>query len=223
MMKNKTILNAITAFFVLAATSPYFSDNRASSSEMGYYKYSNEQFNYTVVIPAYWEMNDLNMEKKHVMLATGKNGTEIKVRAYKTDSPDIAKAASRNSWNLRKIDPMLNRIIETRDTTIRRKTGRLLVFEYRSARGRMLQRTMITKNDDLVYIIECKSPTRFFYRNENIFNVALSSFSFINPSAQEAPAAENDEGGTELKSEAPAESNGKKAKSGKEENFFDLD
>jgi ABC-type uncharacterized transport system auxiliary subunit len=92
------------------------------------------------------------------MLVEKNRTTEIKIRAFKSADTNFDKMVSKNSWQLRKIDPLLNKIIETENIVIRQKTSKLLVFEYRSHRTKILQRTMITKNGDTIYIIECKSP-----------------------------------------------------------------
>ena len=149
-------------------------------AESGYKKYRNQQFNYSIIVPSSWSLYDLNLNDKHIMLVEKNRTTEIKVRAFKSSDTDFDRMVSKNSWQLRKIDPLLNKIIETEKITIRRKTSKLLVFEYRSQRTKILQRTMITKSDDTIYIIECKSPINSFYRFENTFNIALSSFDVLN-------------------------------------------
>jgi hypothetical protein len=139
-------------------------------------------------------------------------------------SLNIEKLASDNSWQLRHIDPFLNKIIETEKITIRKKTAKLLVFEYRSNRQKILQRTMITRNGEFLYIIECKSPARSFYRNEKIFNIAMSSFSYISgkeePQNGESAGEQSIDTGKSIE-QLEKSAGGDKRKSNGDEKFFE--
>ncbi|HSV98377.1 MAG TPA: hypothetical protein VLM75_15760 [Spirochaetota bacterium] len=143
------------------------------------HEYRNECFNYTISLPPGWERSDLTLERRHLLYAFPDRNTEIKVKASFSSETDLEKIAG-DRWNLSGVDPILNKIIETGRISIRRKvTGKLLVFEFRSRGGATLQRTLITHNAGILYIIQCTSPTATFYRHEGAFNVALSSFSYI--------------------------------------------
>jgi hypothetical protein len=143
------------------------------------YEYRNERFNYTISLPPGWERSDLTLDGRHLLYAFPDRNTEIKVKAVLSDESDLEKIAG-DRWNLSGIDPNLNKIIETGRISIRQKlSGKLLVFEYRSRGGATLQRTLITHNAGILYIIQCTSPTATFYRHEGAFNAALSSFSYI--------------------------------------------
>lgn len=179
-MKLRNLLSGFATFFAITSLGVGH-----VHAENGYKKYRNQQFNYSIIVPASWSLYDLNLNDKHIMLAEKNQSTEIKVRAYRSSETDFDKMVSKNNWRLRKIDPLLNKIIETEKITIRRKTSKLLVFEYSSKRTKILQRTMITKSDDTIYIIECKSPISSFYRFEDTFNIALSSFDVLQRREQE--------------------------------------
>jgi hypothetical protein len=118
-------------------------------------------------------------EESHIMQAIGTRNIDITVRAYKTEGADINRIAHKNRWNLRKIDPFLKKIIDTKRMKIQKKIkGKLLLFEYRLKNRSILQRTMITAKNDIVYIIECRAPMRIFHRFKEPFNIAMSSFKF---------------------------------------------
>ena len=143
------------------------------------YEYRNERFNYTISLPPSWERSDVTLEGRHLLYAFPDVNTEIKVKALFSSESDIEKIAG-SRWNLSGIDPQLNKIIETGRIRIRQNvTGKLLVFEYRSRRGATLQRTLITHNAGILYILQCTSPTATFYRHEGAFNTAMSSFNYI--------------------------------------------
>lgn len=215
-MKLRNLALGLIAFFAITSLGLVH-----IHAETGYKNYRNQQFNYSIIVPSSWSLYDLNLNDKHVMLVEKNRTTEIKVRAYKTTDSDFDKMVSKNSWQLRKIDPLLNKIIETEKITIRRKTSKLLVFEYRSQRTRILQRTMITKSDDTIYIIECKSPINSFYRFENTFNIALSSFDVLQHRTPDMKKQEP----ADIVPSQPADTINKKDKSVEipEEKFFELE
>lgn len=155
------------------------------------YEYRNERFNYTITLPPSWERSDLTLEERHLLYAFPDRNTEIKVKAVRSSESDIEKIAGER-WNLSGIDPQLNKIIDTGKISIRRNvTGKLLVFEYRSRGGARLQRTLVTHNAGILYILQCTSPTSTFYRHERAFNTAMASFNYIaggETSREETPA-----------------------------------
>jgi len=154
------------------------------SAETKLVTYKNDSFNYEIQVPESWQTVDLNMKDKHIMYAFTEKNTEIKVKASRSVEEDIDKIISNNKWNLRNIDARLNSIIETGKISIKQNViGKLLVFEYHTRKNTILQRTLVTLNGGIVYIVECKSPIKNFYNYDQIFNSALSSFNFINPAA----------------------------------------
>lgn len=155
-----------------------FSAARLGAESTGY-EYRNERFNYSIVLPASWERSDLTLEEKHLLYAFPDRSTEIKLKAMRSSESDLDKIAGER-WNLSGIDPNLNKIIETGRIGIRQNvTGKLLVFEYRSRAGTMLERTLITHNAGVLYILRCSSPTASFYRHEAAFNTAMATFRYI--------------------------------------------
>lgn len=149
-------------------------------AEAGFNNYRNEGFNYAILIPSSWKKIEINLSEKHILSVTTGSTAEIKVKAVKTPGADIEKIIHMNKWDLRKIDPALNEIISSENITIKNSVaGKLFVFEFRSNRKNLLQRTMITRSGGVVYIVECRASLRTFYRYEEIFNTALSSFKYI--------------------------------------------
>jgi hypothetical protein len=205
----------------------------AHMSDNDYKKYKNTEYNYMIIVPTSWETSAVNSKSRHVLNSIYKNSIEIKVRAFKSSEDDMEEIANKTKWDLRKIDPLLNKIIETENVTIKKNVkGKLLLFEYKSKKRNLLQRTMITLNDNIVYIIECRAPIRKFYRYEKIFNIAFSSFNYINYEEGSGEDEEKDESAKKdikkkktddddsMDSE-PSEPTKEKNKSS-EENFFEV-
>lgn len=144
--------------------------------------YKNEQFNYEIKLPSSWEVLDLTLTDKHVMYSSPDSVTKIKLKALKSDAAGVEGIIRDNKWNLRSIDPRLNKIIETEKIAIKKNVqGKLLVFEYRSAKAAFLQRSLVAVNGGIVYILECKSTLDRFYRYDDVFNTVFSSFNFLRP------------------------------------------
>jgi hypothetical protein len=164
-------------------------------SHTEYQKFKNKDFNYSILIPSSWKMFNLNLEAKNVMYAALDKNTEIKVKVFKSSDKDINKIADETKWDLRHIDPMLFKIIETKKVKIKKNiSGKLLVFEYRIKGSKILNRVMITTNSGNIYIIECKSPVRNFYKYDNYFTTAMSSFNFIEATGDSELEEEKDSG-----------------------------
>jgi hypothetical protein len=148
--------------------------------------YKNNDFNYEIMVPASWRLVDLNLKDRHIMYSYPEKSTEIKIKAIRTAEEDVDRIVRNNRWNLSNIDSRLNKILETGKIAIKQNVyGKLLVFEYHERKKTMLQRTLISVNGGIVYIIECKAPVKTFYSNDEIFNTALSSFNVLNPAAGE--------------------------------------
>lgn len=152
----------------------------SASAETMFTTYKNEKFNYKIKIHSSWKGIDINLDKNHIMYIE-KDCALIKVRAFKSLINSIDYIVHKKNWDLRQIDSKLNKIIETEKIQIKKNIfGKLLVFEYKLNNKNMLQRTMITRNKDIIYIIECISPINKFYQYEDEFSTALASFNIIN-------------------------------------------
>lgn len=166
------ISGTITAIFLLLST--------AAFTDSAFTTYKNEAYNYQINLPSSWHNSELNLENKHVLYCAAGTHVKIKVKALKTDEQDLDRIAQTNAWNIRNIDPRLNEIIETGKITIKKNIfGKLLVCEYRSRNNTYLQRTLITINKGIIYVIECMAPVQSFYRYESLFNGSLASFIYL--------------------------------------------
>jgi len=163
--------------------------------------YKNEKFNYEIEIPGTWKRSELTLDNKHIMHAYPDKYTLIKVKAIKSDENNIEKIVHNNKWNLRKIDSRLMKIIETGNISVTKNVnGKLLVLEYHTKNNSILQRSLITINSGIAYLVECKSPVKTFYNYDHIFNLALASFSYLKPGSSEKGKESNQTGTPESKS-----------------------
>jgi hypothetical protein len=195
-MKRNIIL--YSALFLAIA----FSSLHAVQKAVQYGNYVNNNYNYEIIIPLSWAKEELTLSGKHFMYALKDANTEIKVRAFKSSDQDIEKTVHAKTWDLRKIDPGLNKILETEKIEIKKNiTGKLLIFEYKSKKSNILQRTLITRNNGIIYIIECKSLRHSFYKYEDIFTTALASFKYTQPGEQKTTD------GPDVKEEAKSSEN----------------
>lgn len=175
---------------------------------IGYSSYTNKNYNYKIIVPDSWKKEELTLSNKHFMYASMDANTEIKVRAFKSPADDIEKMIHDKTWNLRKIDPGLNKILETKQIKIKKNiTGKLLIFEYKSQKNKFLQRALITNNNGIIYIIECRSPQKMFYKYEDIFTTAFASFKYLGSEKQATNepevTAEEDKNNEELEEIEP--------------------
>ncbi|MCX8009296.1 MAG: hypothetical protein N3A54_06410 [Patescibacteria group bacterium] len=144
-----------------------------------YSKHTSEEYKYEILVPAHWSIDEITLPHKHIFISFYKD-SEIRIRAIVVKDDNAQPILWKRRWNLRGIDPLLQEIIDTGNIRIRKNIcDSLLVFEYRAKQKKMLQRTMICKNGNIIYIVDCKAPTNVFYRHEKHFNVALSSFTVI--------------------------------------------
>lgn len=182
-----------SGFYFLPLLLAFQFQSASSSGDQHFIKQRCDAFKYEITVPAHWETDEVTLEKKHVFVSYSAD-TEIRVRAFVTDDADVESTVRKRRWNLRAIDPLLDNIIETEKIHIRKNIrDKLLVFEYRSNKKKVLQRTLISRSGDIIYIVDCKSPIRSFYKNEKYFNIALSSFSILGEVQNNATGSVHDE------------------------------
>jgi hypothetical protein len=197
MNKNNVIISTI--LFLIVGLFPI----KAAGIQYG--TYINKNYNYEIIVPKSWQKVETSIADKHSMFAKVNANTGINVRAFRSSDEDIEKIIHAETWDLKKIDPKLNKIIETEKIKIQKNiTGKLLLFDYRAKQNNLLQRTLIAINGGIIYIIECKSPISTFYKYEDIFTTALASFKYIDGSViQKAPAIKQESKKEEQLEEEP--------------------
>lgn len=170
-MKNFLMTIKLCAFFIMIYSSACLAK--------GFISYENKNYNYKIIIPKKWKNKAQTKKAKHTLQIKKDHNTSIEVEAYST-TDDIDNIIRQKKWDLRNVKSRFRKIIETEKISINNNAvGKLLVFEYIYNRSNFLHRTLITKNNDIIYIINCKSPTWCFYRVEDIFTTAFASFGYL--------------------------------------------
>jgi hypothetical protein len=142
--------------------------------------YSNKEFKYKAFLPAGWTKSEFDLKYKHIIkLKKGKN-TEIKITATGFSDDEIYKWDNWRSWYTDKIGRNIWVITET-DKFLQEKdiTGRLIVFQYDGDCGKILQRILVSKTKDYIYVIECRSPVNLFKNYTDTFNAVMGSIKTI--------------------------------------------
>ncbi len=171
MKRNISVICVI--LFLILPLSP-------AGTAVNYTSYVNNNYNYEIIIPGTWKKKESTSKENHLMYASIDANTDIKVRAFRSKDNGIEKTVHSTTWDLRKIDPGLHKIIETGNIRTQKKvTGKLLIFEYRLTGNSFLQRALITQNNGIIYIVECRSPETTFYKYDDIFTIAFASFRFL--------------------------------------------
>ncbi len=148
-----------------------------ASADTLFEKYVQDLYDYEVIIPAGWKKAEVEGDCHSFTVSKGRS--EIKIRAFSTEN------ASWQSW-FRGIQrkhaalPGLARILKGEPlSTEEGSKARLDVYQYYLRGTKYLQRTLSAMNGSAVYVVDCKSPVRTFYRDEELFNIALTSFKTV--------------------------------------------
>jgi hypothetical protein len=139
-------------------------------------RYSDGVFNYSIRLPQGWNNTYREIGNKHVLGSKRKGGAEICVSASQFNDDEKLKWDSWMKSYVMGIGHEIRSIIETKEIPAGTDaTVKLIVFDYSSRIGRMLQRTMLMKYSDTILVVECRAPVRTFGRYTDLFNTVMSS------------------------------------------------
>jgi hypothetical protein len=144
-------------------------------------QYSNKRFNYSFIYPGTWEINEIDLVYRHLLLISLDKYTVIKVTASGADDDEKEKWNSIKEWYSKGTGSRMRLILEKKNFNLNRSTvSRLLVFQYRIGKRKMLTRMTITDTGSSIIVMECSAPIITFYEYDRIFNAVLRSIK-INP------------------------------------------
>jgi hypothetical protein len=139
-------------------------------------RYVDGVFNYSICLPQKWNKTYRDMGERHILGSKQKSGAEINVTASQFGDDEQLKWDSWMNSYVRKSKRDFRSIIETKEIQAGTDTAiKLIVFDYSSGMGRMLQRTMLMKHDDKLLVVECRAPVRSFGKYTDLFNTVMSS------------------------------------------------
>jgi hypothetical protein len=139
-------------------------------------RYMDDTYRYSICVPVKWNKSYTDAGNRHVLNLAGKAGAGATVSASRYEGEEKTKWENWRRWYVRKIGHHFTNIIESKDIPAGSGvTIKLLVFEYSSRAGRMLQRTMLMKYGENILAVECRAPLRLFARHTDQFNKVMSS------------------------------------------------
>ena len=139
-------------------------------------RYADGVYNYSICLPQKWNKTYRDMGQRHILGSKQKGGVEISVSASQFGEDEQSKWDSWKNSYAKEIRHDFRSIIETKEIQAGKDaTIKLLVFDYSSRIGRMLQRTMLMKYGDKLLVVECRAPVRLFGKYTDLFNTIMSS------------------------------------------------
>lgn len=144
-------------------------------------RYNNSRFNFSFIYPGTWEKKEIDLIYKHLLIISLDNYTEIKVTSSEADDEEKDKWNSINEWYSEGTVSKMKLILEKKKFKLNESTdSRLLVFQYRIGKRKMLKRMTIIDTGSVIVVMECSSPVKTFYKYDRLFNAVLRSIR-INP------------------------------------------
>jgi hypothetical protein len=126
-------------------------------------QYNNSRFNYSFLYPGTWEKNEIDLVYRHLLTISLDNYTEIKVTASGADDEEKEKWHSIKEWYSKGMGTRMRLILEKKKFKLNRSTvSRLLVFQYRVGKRKMLKRMTITETGNSIVVMECSAPIKTF-------------------------------------------------------------
>ncbi len=139
-------------------------------------RYIDGAFNYSICLPHKWNNTYRDLGQRHIIGSKRKGGAEISVSASQFGEDEQMKWDRWMKSGIRGIGHDFRSIIETKEIQAGSDaTIKILVFDYSSRIGRMLQRTMLMKQSDKLLVVECRAPVRSFGKYTDLFNTVMSS------------------------------------------------
>ena len=145
--------------------------------------------NFTVVIPPETKVT-FSDGKDETTYSMKYRNARMRIRAIKTDTPDLLSQIQNRKWELRDMDPSIRIIIEGDKVTVRKSVeGALLICQYRDREKKrsVIQRTLVAGKGSYVYIIDCTASVSDFYSYEKMFTLLMGSFAMTQGEADETP------------------------------------
>ncbi len=137
--------------------------------------YTNKHYGYAIKVPSGWDMAEMMSNHSHQFIAAKNKSTSIIVRTIDASRYTMEKVYHDKKWKLWERDPSLVRIIDNNIKSM--EQGKMSVFNYKSANGRILHRILLRKTSGWIFIVECRAPESAFYKLEHHFNRVFGSFS----------------------------------------------
>ena len=152
-----------------------------SHRESDFRWYLNKRFNFKIYLPASkkWKTFEQKLKKEYQLILNREKNTSITIRvlAFK-GSPK-----SSNSWlkwyNNEVLKGTTRILEEKKDKNIKNSDSRLFLVEYKNDGVPILMRSMLTKINKYLIVIEARACFNQFYKYKNIFDSVMGSFQVL--------------------------------------------
>lgn len=145
-------------------------------AEAVFNKHTDKDFEFSLFIPSQWQRKEDDLYYKKIITLQSTDGAEIRITAMRYSEKEKSKWNSWKEWYLNNIGNSMMEIIETDTVKIKKEIeGKLIVFEYMSKQGKMMQRVLIARIKENIIVIECKAEFQQFYKFAPTFDRTMSS------------------------------------------------
>lgn len=149
----------------------------------GYRLYSNSAYHYSAIIPSTWYINETKSGKTGITKVTQGSAAITTYSDYPAKGNEIYYSEKAKKYAY-KNDPSGKIIIENKEVALDSDTiGLLNVVEYTRKGTKTLSRSLIIVKNGAAHIVICESPSGSFYKNEEHFNLFMTSFKAKNSNA----------------------------------------
>jgi hypothetical protein len=164
-MKTKILILIISLLFTISL-----------KADESYIDYTNQTFKFKAYIPVGWTKSEFDLKYKHVIKLKKGKTTEITITATEYSKDELDKWNNWRLWYTDKIGKNIWVITETENSHQEKNlTGKLIVFQYDAGCGKILQRILISKTNNFIYVVECRSPLNLFKNYTDTFNTVMGS------------------------------------------------
>lgn len=154
----------------------FYSVFAAAAPDADCTRYMDQTYRYSVCVPDKWSKSYREGDAVNVLRLSRSDGAKITVSASRYEGENRIKWENPRRWHARTVGAGYLKVIESKEI----ETGgdvaiRIHVVDYRSRRGKMLQRTMLMKYGDSLLSVECRAPLKIFARHTEKFDAVMSS------------------------------------------------
>jgi len=139
-------------------------------------RYLDDAYRYSVCASDKWKKSFRELDAKNVFVLTRSDGAKITVSASRYEGESRTRWENWRRWYVKKEGAGIRKIIESKEVPAGENVSiKLLLFDYSTRAGRVLQRTMLMKYGDNMLSVDCRAPLKTFARYTDQFNELMSS------------------------------------------------
>jgi len=142
----------------------------------GYSSEELKRFGFTLLTPDAWKKYSYDLGYKRIIHFRKKGYVRIKITAV-TNTPDERNKWSQwKKWYIKGIGRSLMKIAESdMETFDSGLTGKVILFQYKIKRTKIIQKILYITTEKSLLIIECRAPVYSYKKYSEIFNTVTLS------------------------------------------------